>query len=316
MKSVNIISSLMGAGLHREALLLQDLLATHGHTSRLMHYTDGDNAPMERADINISLEVVMPKALSLARENWLAPNSEWWSPTYDQYLSHFSKILCKTRDCFDIWSKKVGESRCVYTSFEARDLYRADIPRQNRFLHVAGKSGNKGTNAVLRAWQQIPNGLLPLTVVASNPEFKVLWEKNHSNIEFFSKVDDSHLIQLMNSHRYHIAPSPYEGFGHAQHEGLGCGAFVTTVAAPPMNDLAGNAKGMFPLIPVAYQTKQRLATMSFVTPESIRQSCLDLQHLIEYVPGAAESHMRARRRFFLENRDFFRNTFMRLVESV
>src|SRR5271156_2983317 len=272
MKSVNIISSLMGAGLHREALLLQELLAAHGHTSRLMHYTDGDNAPMERADINISLEVVMPRALSLARENWLAPNSEWWSPNYDQYLPHFSKILCKTRDCFAIWSAKVGAEKCVYTSFEARDLYRADIPRQNRFLHIAGKSGNKGTDAVIRAWQQIPNGLPPLTVVASNPEFKALWEKNHSNIEFFPKVDELHLIQLMNSHRYHIAPSPYEGFGHSIHEGLGCGALVVTTSAPPMSQIHGVAA----LVPVTVPVKQRLAMMYHVTPQDVNSTCRTL----------------------------------------
>lgn len=299
----------MGAGLHREALLLQDLLASHGHTSRLMHYTDGDNAPMERADINISLEVVMPKALSLARENWLAPNSEWWSSTYDQYLPYFSKILCKTRDCFDIWSAKVGESRCVYTSFEARDLYRADIPRQNRFLHVAGKSGNKGTNAVLRAWQQIPNGLPPLTVVASNPEFKALWEKNHSNIEFFPKVDESHLIQLMNSHRYHVAPSPYEGFGHSIHEALGCSALVVTTSAPPMSQVHGVAA----LVPVTTPVKQRLAMMYHVTPQDVNSTCRAL--VAESSDFHALRSANARQQF-LGNRNFFRSEFMRLVESV
>ncbi len=232
-KTVNIISSLMGAGLHKEALLLKDLLASHGIISRLMHYTDGPNAPQEHADINIFLEVVMPSALSLSKQNWLCPNCEWWPEVNDQYLPYFTKILCKTRDCYEIWSQKVGKDKCVYTSFEARDLYNADIPRENRFLHVAGKSGNKGTAAVLSAWQMIPNNLPPLTVVASNPEFKVQWERNQSNIAFFQKVDESELARLMNSHKFHIMPSPYEGFGHAQHEGLGCGACVITMNAPP-----------------------------------------------------------------------------------
>lgn len=297
----------MGAGLHREAILLQELLAAHGHTSRLMHYTDGDNAPMERADINISLEVVMPRALSLARENWLAPNSEWWSPTYDQYLPYFSKIICKTRDCFDIWSAKVGAEKCVYTSFEARDLYRADIPRQNRFLHVAGKSGNKGTDAVIRAWQHIPNSLWPLTVVASNPEYRILWERNHSNIEFFSKVDEPELIRLMNSCRFHVAPSPYEGFGHSIHEGWSCGAFVIVPDAPVYQ----GATASFPLIRVSNYMPQRLAKMAQCTPVDVRDACATAVHDF----GDADV-TQCTRKFFLEDREFFRTTFMRLVESV
>ena len=312
MKSVNIISSLMGAGLHREAILLQELLAAHGHTSRLMHYTDGDNAPMERADINISLEVVMPRALSLARENWLAPNSEWWPPQNDQYLSHFSKIICKTRDCFDIWSAKVGAEKCVYTSFEARDLYRADIPRQNRFLHIAGKSGNKGTESVIRAWQHIPNGLPPLTVVASNAEFKLLWEKNHSNIEFFSKVDEPELVRLMNACRYHVAPSPYEGFGHSIHEGIGVGAIVVTPNAPPMKDFYG----AFAHIPVASTTKCRLATMSMVTPDAVRATCAATVARVSCLEDGRWAAQSYQRQWFLQDRKFFRETFMRLVESV
>jgi hypothetical protein len=305
----------MGAGLHREALLLQELLAAHGHTSRLMHYTDGDNSPYERADINISLEVVMPRALSLARENWLAPNSEWWPPQNDQYLSYFTKILCKTQDCYDIWSAKVGAEKCVYTSFEARDLYRAHIPRQNRFLHIAGKSGNKGTDAVIRAWQRIPNILPPLTVVASNSEFKLLWETNHSNIDFFSKVDELELVRLMNSHLFHIQPSPYEGFGHVQHEGLGCGAFVIVTAAPPFiasdHWTNGTQTAFFPIVKPMSTVKSRLATMSLVTPETVREAC---ERVMGWF-GDSIFNVGARREF-LSDREFFRKTFMRLVESV
>jgi glycosyltransferase involved in cell wall biosynthesis len=312
MKAVNIISSLMGAGLHREALLLKELLESYGHTVRLMHYTDGANAPMERADISIFLEVVMPAALTLASENWLAPNCEWWPEQNDQYLPHFTKIICKTRDCYDIWSAKVGRSKCVFTSFEARDLYRPDVPRENRFLHVAGKSASKGTAAVLSAWQMIPNQLPPLTVVASNAEFKIQWEQNHSNISFFQKVDEPELIRLMNSHKVHIMPSPYEGFGHAQHEGTGCGASVITMAAPPFiapdHDTKGTQTGMFPVIPPAGFTKQRLAQMARTTPNDVRDAChyvFNMMHDCVYNQSA--------RVYFLENREFFRRTFMQLV---
>lgn len=306
MKTFNVISSLVGAGLHREALLLKDLLESNGHTVRLMHYTDGPNASMESADIGIFLEVVMPAALSLNKENWLAPNSEWWPDINDQYLPRFSKILCKTKDCQRIWSAKVGADKCVYTSFEARDLYDPAVPRERRFLHVAGKSANKGTAAVLDAWQKIPNSLLPLTVVASNPEFKQQWERNHSNITFVEKVDEAELKRLMNSHFFHIAPSPYEGFGHAQNEGLGVGAVVIVVDAPPFQGYTGT----FPVVGVHHTSTQRLATMSHASADGVIHAALDMQHFFYDV-----TRNQGARTYFLDNRKFFRKTFMDLVNQ-
>jgi glycosyltransferase involved in cell wall biosynthesis len=314
VKSVNIISSLMGAGLHREALLLKDLLATRGITVRLMHYTDGANAPMERADINIFLEVVMPQALALAPQNWLAPNCEWWVPQNEQYLPHFSKILCKTLDCQRIWSAKIGADRCVYTSFEARDLYKPEIPRENRFLHVAGKSGNKGTKAVIQAWQMIPNSLPPLTVVASNPEYQKQFELNRSNIDFRTKVTEDELVRLMNSHKFHIAPSPYEGFGHSIHEGAGCGAFVFVTNAPPFtapdHETKGTYTGLFPLVPVDSTMKVRLATMSLVHAAGVRNICVSAFNNFKDCDRCSGA-----RTWFLENNEFARKTFLSLVES-
>jgi hypothetical protein len=296
----------MGAGLHREALLLQNLLATQGITSRLMHYTDGANAPFEHADINISLEVVMPQALSLAKENWLAPNSEWWPPIYDQYLPRFSKILCKTRDCYSIWSAKVGADKCVYTSFMARDLYDAGVPRENRFLHVAGKSGNKGTKAVLDAWQMIPNLLPPLTVVASNPEYMRQFEKNRSNIDFRSKVTEPELARLMNGHKFHVCPSPYEGFGHSIHEGMGCDAFVVTMDAPPFQGYLGT----FAIVPVATTIKQRLATMSNADGLGVRSACQKMMAQFEHQVSGSGA-----RGYFLKNNKFFQDMILDLVNA-
>ena len=94
-----------------------------------IHYCNWANSTLVRADVNIFLEVIHPLAFSLSRENWLVPNSEWWDPRNDQFLPHFTKVLCKTRDCHRIWSAKVGADRCVYTGFLTRDLYRPDVPR-------------------------------------------------------------------------------------------------------------------------------------------------------------------------------------------
>ena len=131
VKKINIITSLCGAGLEREAILLRSLLSTHGIESNFIHYCGGPNERMERADLNICLEVICPQAFSLAPQTWLAPNCEWWPSINEQYLPRISKILSKTQDCQRIWSAKVGADKCIYTSFEARDLYRPEVPRHD-----------------------------------------------------------------------------------------------------------------------------------------------------------------------------------------
>ena len=56
-------------------------------------------------------------------------------------------------------------SRTEYIGFTSEDrLRRPRCQRERAFLHVAGKSGNKGTQAVLAAWRQHPHWP-PLTMV-------------------------------------------------------------------------------------------------------------------------------------------------------
>jgi hypothetical protein len=152
-KDINIVSSLVGKGLEREAHLLRDLLGEHDIYTVLIHYTDYANATLVRADYNLFLEVVMPNVFNLSRNNFLFPNNEWWNPINDRFLPQFNKICCKTMDCYRTWCAKVGPDKCLYTGFEARDLYDPSIPRENRFLHVAGESEYKNTEAVITAWK-------------------------------------------------------------------------------------------------------------------------------------------------------------------
>ena len=302
LKSAIIVTSLVGAGLEQEAHILQDLLASHGVQSTLVHYTD-QNKALFPADITISLEVVMPRVFGLARRHYLLPNSEWWVPQNERYLPQFTKILCKTEHCYDVWSRKVGPERCVYTSFEARDLYDPRIERQSAFLHVAGHSSAKNTVAVVKAWHEHAN-LPSLTVVCDNAEMIPLLRQPSSGSPVYHvrRAQELELKHFMNSHCYHIMPSAYEGFGHALHEGIGCDAQVFTTDAPPMNQY----KGVVPyFIPVSERSPRCLVQTSKITPAGVYDTVMKWLNLP--LPLAPRFH-------FLENRDFFRQAFWQAIQ--
>jgi hypothetical protein len=96
------------------------------------------------------------------------------------------------------------------------------IPRERKFLHVAGKSQFKNTTAVVEGCHQAG---VPLTVVGEH-----VFPRR--------RVSDKELIYLMNSHFCHLMPSAYEGYGQVLHESMGVGQVIVTTDAPPMNELS------------------------------------------------------------------------------
>ena len=320
-KDITIVTSLVGAGLEREYLLLREFLMAQGHYVMGVHYTDFSCA-LHPSDITISLEVISPRTLSLSRENWFAPNCEWYNNINDRFLPQITKILCKTKDCYDIWCRKVGPEKCVYTSFEARDIYRPEIPREVKCLHIAGKSEYKNTEAVCRAWRMahLPHVMpLPqLTIVARAPVFDPQWKEDapfhDSNVVHFAHVSDDEIIQLMNSHQIHVIPSMYEGFGHSIHEALGCGNLVITTDATPMNTYDGIVQEC--LVSVSERIPRALAQLNHVFPQSVNDAVRKAANLIWVHPEQAKEKSEYARQAFLANRDFFRKTFMELVNGV
>lgn len=322
----NICTSLVGKGLEREYLLLRDLLMSHGHYVVGHHYTN-INAQFVRADVNIFMEVVLPPLLNLSRENWFVPNSEWFHSINEQYVPRFTKILCKTRDCYDIWSRKVGAEKCTYIGFESRDIFRPDIPKELAFLHLAGESEFKNTEAVIRAWRTTEaREFPPLTVVTRHKKFWDLCEDapwgNLTCIR--ERLPDEAITELMNRHLFHLMPSMYEGFGHAIHEALGCEGLVITTDAPPMHTYRGVLVDC--LVKVVKRTPRALAILNEVSPvtvvQSVQQALVLRATTREWdtfghqIPEEKRFLYRGKlaRKAFLEDRDFFRKTFMELVE--
>src|SRR5690242_12948252 len=101
-----------------------------------------------QADVNIFLEVIAYNLIPKAKRNWLIPNPEWFAPSrHQEGMPAIEQILCKTKEAERIFSDMFGPSRVLYLGFESADFYDPSLRRIRKFLHVAGQSWYKNSQA-------------------------------------------------------------------------------------------------------------------------------------------------------------------------
>lgn len=262
MTTVNVIARDTGAGLSVDLQIVAAALAAAGfevtvtalgHRSRfvgklLYGWSQArrrwqrliSKAPGYRHDINVMLERVQPELLADARRNVLIPNPEWFHRDWHRWLPQFDRVLVKTRHAEAIFDALGCGTR--YVGFSSRDQWLPQVARRPQFLHLPGRSNNKGTQALLRLWAEHPQW----------PKLTVLWRSRDAafaqapgNVEWLrERLDDDALRQLQNAHAFHLCPSETEGYGHYLVEALGVGAVTATLDAPPMNELVTPERGV------------------------------------------------------------------------
>ena len=311
MSVFTIVSNITnGAGLQRDYELLRRMLESKGHTVHGEMF-NSNNPTFHRSDVVIFLEVVDPRWFNAqVKEFWMVPNSEWWYVQWEPFVNRFSRVLCKTQDCYRLWVPKVGAQKCVMMGFEANDFYRPEIPRKRAFLHLAGKSETKNTWAVAMAWRNfsIP---YPLTVSAFKPCIMNIC-RTVPGINLIERIPEGEaLTRTLNENWFHLMPSKYEGYGHAIHEALGCAGVVLTTNAPPMNEYTGLSDHY--LIPVEKVTPRPPLTHFYeVGPagimEAVRRAMAQTDDELVRLGTRA-------RIGFLADREAFRKTFNELVSK-
>jgi hypothetical protein len=244
--------------------MLRAELERRGHTVNAIHYQAPE--PHE-ADVNIFLEVIEFKPSDQARHvtfeqlaamaprQFLVPNPEWFYSSWP--LEPWELILTKTHDATRIFRSLVGD-RCQYLGWQAHDFYDPTIARTPSFLHIAGKSHAKNTEAVIEGVKRTG---VPLTLV---------WAKQRPappSVTWHPRVAEDELRQMLNSHAFCLLPSAYEGYGHSLHEAHGCGQIVLTTDAAPMNETQ-------PIVPIRPHggKPQRLAFMHDVTGKGVAKA--------------------------------------------
>ncbi|WP_298576193.1 glycosyltransferase [uncultured Luteimonas sp.] len=318
MPSIRILARGNGHGLAKDLDLLADLLGQAGYAvdpvgfhnekgvralqiggMRLARFWRG------RVDLQLSLEHVYPNTLSLARRNLLMPNPEWFrTRKWQGSLHRLDGMLCKTVHAQRIFSGMGVDARHV--GFTSQDRRLPGVPRERMFLHLAGKSPVKGTEAVLEAWCRHPEWPT-LVVVQTSRHARP--RQGAANIDHrVGRLSDDELRILQNSCRFHVCPSEAEGFGHVLVEALGVGAVMLTTDGEPMNELVRPDYGV--LIPPARIGQLGLARRFHVDAEGVERAVERVLGLPEVVVDAMSA--RARRAYEAIDRGFR----TRMVEAV
>ena len=266
--SVNVIGWDNNAGISREIALLREVLAGDEFT---FHFTPASGRPPQklarirhglreyglaawhrvrrswrvrsagtRFDFNIFLDRPEPVHFAAARINCLIPHQEWFQPAWRPFLKSLDSVMCLTREAERIF--KPISPRADYLSFTCLDRCDANVPHDyRRFVHVGGKSPQKGTPLVVETWQRHPEWP-PLTVIQSLGQAPTVQAPNLRMVTHH--VSDEELRRLQNEAGIHLCPSQAEAFGQTLAEAMSCRAVVVTTDASPMNELVTTERGL------------------------------------------------------------------------
>jgi glycosyltransferase involved in cell wall biosynthesis len=317
---VDIVSRSTGVGIDRDVELLRVELERGGFEVRHVHARER-NAYLERAaafgkrllsrpgakpraDLCLMLEKAYYRWCWLADHVYLIPNQEWFDPRLARGLPRFDGVLCKTRHALEIFSD--AGARTDYLGFTSVDRLDHTIePDYRRFLHLAGRSRLKGTEAVLGAWREHPEWP-PLLLLQQERQYEV---PEADNIEVVERhLREEELRSLLNGCGVHLCPSHAEGWGHHLVEAMSCRAVVVTTDGPPMNELVRPERGV--LVPWAGREPRKMGFDFTVAPEAIEGAVGEL--LARPVSELETIGARARS-WFEENDRVFRERLGRLA---
>ena len=255
----------------------------------------------------IHLQRIHTRFVAGPHENWLFPNPEWYQPVRIPYLAMMDRVLCKTHDAEK--SFRPLSDNVTYTGFSGLLPEPGGGGRKDfrRFLHVAGNNRKKGTDSVVRAWNNHPEWPTLDLVIEDRARLPFVPE----NVRVHERISDETLDELRDECGIAVAPSEAEGFGHVLLDAMACGQIVVTVDAPPMNELVDRDRGF--LVGWSRSRPCRLGTQYYVDQQeleaAISEALAEGQTSLEMRSGAA-------RDWVISNDQAFRDRMHALLEEL
>lgn len=273
-----------GAGLSRDLPLLADALQRAGcstqvtglpHRGRLAEWITRLQLARKPPEfgVNVMLERIRPEFLRAAQCSVLVPNPEYFRPQDKATLPTMDAVWVKTRHAQRLFDALGARTR--YIGFTSTDRLDTGIPRKHAFFHGPGRSGNKGTQALLALWSKHPEW----------PVLTIAWRRKRVEIEALpanvtlirDHLSDADYRRLQNEHRFHLCPSQTEGFGHYLVEAMSCRAVVVTLDAEPMNELVTAERGaLVPAQPIGMQDLATCYGFAEAAMEAAVEHCLSM----------------------------------------
>jgi hypothetical protein len=335
MKRINIVAWHNGGGLSRDIEIISKALQDSGfevtlngakldaakvRRQRFVHRASNlaqcwfQRKQMAGApyDVNVFLEDISPQFFKFARANTFIPNPEWFKKYQHRYLAGIDVVLCKTRSAQEIFRVLGSDTRFIsFTSADRLDTqgYTAKV---TSFLHVAGRSWQKGTKPLIDLWLQHPEWPL-LTVVQnaktySQSKVKAVDAPNIKHV--LERLDDAALRELQNTIGIHLCPSEAEGFGHCIAEAMSCRALTLTTNAPPMNELITADRGI--LVNYNKTRRQRSGANYYVDPVDLERK---IEDIIRMDPASKQLLGQRARDWYEENDQFYRTQIVEALED-
>lgn len=296
---INLISVDNGVGLTQDVNLCREILKEH-----TCKFFDVHINRIEKADINIFFEIPNSSLYPFAKYNLFFPNPEWF--WFAKQLKGIDIVLCKTRDAERLFSRLGCQT--VYTSFTSRDMYE-DHPKLKQYLHLVGKSANKGTKEVFTAWN---GSALPNLVLAMTKDFQAYTDHSDNILTIFERQPDEQIKMLLNSSAFHVCTSDYEGFGHYIWEAKSTGGIVITTNGEPMSDFVRDGIDGF-LVSVGRRSRQQMATLCHIWPDSLKEVVKKTMALTDEQLNLMAV---ASRQSWEQNDAYFRDIFVKIIDSL
>ncbi|KAL3663958.1 hypothetical protein V7S43_010847 [Phytophthora oleae] len=216
---------------------------------------------------------------------YLMPNVEMYELEAEHYW-RVDMVLCKTAICtrrVRMWYQQEGNprrTRVMYTRHTTSDaaLYAktqlgasADVTKNFsnvHFVHTAGKSMFKGTNAVLDCWLSRPD-FPPLDVYVDQGIYNAFMKKTYDvqiktqpapqKITLHTgRVPGNMFGRMMVEAAFLLCTSVLEGYGHYINQARASAALIVTTDAPPMNELLSPESAILVPHPSSVVDKQLL----------------------------------------------------------
>jgi glycosyl transferase family 1 len=281
---VHLIARDNGAGLSRDLEILQRVIGEAGFELTVSAIGAGgvrrfirltrvrmmlasrarrEGASLRKFDVNLMDEHLRREYAPLARRNVLMPHPEWFDVAWTPELRVIDRVFAKTRHAVPLF-EALG-CRTDFTGFTSFDRLLRDVAREPTFFHLGGRSGNKGSQAIMDLWARKPSWPL-LTLIQRKP--LRLPATMPANVRLINDyIEDAELQALQNRNLFHLCPSETEGFGHHLVEGMSVGAILLVTDASPMNEMVTPERGV--LAAYARTGKQQLATTYYVDPAAL-----------------------------------------------
>lgn len=301
---INLLSRNNKAGLQKDYEILTPLLQSFGHHVEVNLVEEKASFYMIRGpkyDLNLIFHDPHPFWYKAAKKNYYIPCQEYLSsdPTFYRQVDLF---LCRT--CYAEKCLQSARLPAKHMGFTSEDHLRPNIQKERRFLHLAGGSLLKGTEAIIEAWRNNPD--FPELILVVHPQCK---DPKLPNLTFINTyLDAEEIITLQNSCLFHLYPSQVEGWGYALMEALSAKAILITTDAPPMNEHVKPERGF--LVPPYHSTKMGMGEMFYISVQAIADTVrLLLQN------NDLEQIQENGRRFWKSNHERFIHQLKNLLDS-